>query len=490
MIFDYKYCLHFTTIACYAMILKKILTTLLITGCLQSAFSQVVLSTHNLDLKKSRDHHEILAAPEAKNRGVVVFASDKNTVTALQYTRVLYYKDSLATSRPDADEYDFMAGYSYNESGQPSAYWASADYTKIQELHFDFETKTVTDYSFALPFTDEQILSTFSENNYFYIITLPKLGSKLKLYAFYEGRYLLRLLDFSTFAFKDADNNPTTLSKLLGQYSVQKIDKAYTPLPPAAAKVKLYVSEKTIQFTFDQNPAYTQVFTVNTSTYGVTEKIIPQLVVDEGTSNSFLHNDKLYQVTLNDKELMISATNAVTGQLLKSYEATKEDTITFKNSPLLEQTGNRKSNEFKNTKKFLRKASSGDAAVSVYQTPNDIMVVTGTIRNITPTGDLILGAMMTGAVIASGVGNGDMSGMFPGNTQSIYFESLFDDNFNHKPLPQQRLAADYIGQYIAGHEKAVSMETVFKYDYYYVLGFYDVKAKKYVMVKFQDDFVE
>ena len=455
------------------------------------AFSQVVLSTHNLDLKKSRDYHEIIAAPEAKNHGVVVFASDKNTVTALQYTRVLYYKDSLATSRPDADEYQFMAGYSYNENGHPSAYWASADFTKIQELHFDFETKTVTDYNFALPFTNEEILSTFSDNNYFYILSLPKLGSKLKLYVFYEGRYLLRTLDFSAFTFKDADNHPTTLSKLLGEYTIQKVTTdSYNPLPAVAGKVKLYVSEKALQLTFDQNALYTQVFTINTTNYTVSEKIIPQVVVKEGTANSFLHDGKLYQVTLNDEELNLSAANVVTGAILKTYEAGKDDSIGFKNSPLLEQTGDRRSNEFKNTKKFLRKASLGDAALSVYKTPNDIMVVTGTIRNITPTGDIILGAMMTGAVIATGAGSGDMSGMFPGNTQTIYFESLFDDNFNHKPLPQQRLAADYIGQYMAGHEKFISLETVFHYDYYYVLGFYDAKAKKYVMVKFQDDFVE
>jgi hypothetical protein len=277
----------------------------------------------------------------------------------------------------------------------------------------------------------------------------------------------------------------------LGEYTIQKIESdSYNPLPATAGKVKLYVSEKALQLTFDQNSLYTQIFTINTTNYGVTEKIIPQLVVKEGTSNSFLHDQKLYQVSLNEEELNLSATNIHTGEVLKTYEATKEDTISFKNSPLLEQTGDRRSNEFKNTKKFLRKAASGDAALSVYLTPNDVMVVTGTIRNVTPAGDLILGAMMTGATIATGAGSGDMSGMFPGNTQTIYFESLFDDNFNHKPLPQQRLAADYIGQYIAGHEKAISLETVFPYDYYNVLGFYDAKAKKYVMVKFQDDFVE
>jgi len=473
------------------MTIKKILTTLLISCCLQSAFSQSVLSVHDHELKKSRDYHEILTAPEAKNRGLVVFASDKNTVTALQYTRVLYYKDSLATERPDADEYQFMAGYSYNESGHPSAYWASPDFKKIQELHFNFETKTVTDYNFDLPFTDEEILSTFSRNNYFYILSLPKLGSKLKLYVFYEGRYLLRSLDFSAFTFKDTDNHPTTLSKLLGDYVVQKVESGtYNPLPATAGKIKLYVSEKAIQFTFDQNPLYTQVFTINTTNYSVTEKVVRQIVIKDGTANSFLHDQKLYQVSLNDEEISLSATNIVTGEILKTYEAGKDDTIAFKNSELLEQTADRRPGEFKNTKKFLRKAAQGEAAVSVYRTPNDIMVVTGTIRNIIPTGDLVLGVALSGAAIATGVGSGDMSAMFPGNTQTVYFESLFNDSFIHKPLPQTRLAADYIGQYIAGHQKSISLETVFPYDYYYVLGFYDSKAKKYVLVKFQDDFIE
>jgi hypothetical protein len=117
------------------------------------------------------------------------------------------------------------------------------------------------------------------------------------------------------------------------------------------------------------------------------------------------------------------------------------------------------------------------------------MVVTGAVRNVTPTGDVILGVMLTGATIATGMGSGDFSGMFPGNTETSYFESLFDDNFNHKPLPQQRLAADYIGQFIGMNEKSISLETVFRYDYYYVLGYYDAKAKKYVMVRFQDDFI-
>jgi len=466
------------------MNLKNILSALLLLCCFQGIFGQSVLATHTLELKKTRDYHEITAAPEANNRGLTVFAADKNVVTALRYTRVLYYADSLAAERPDTNEYDLIAGYSYNTEGQPSAYWASSDYKKIQEVHFDFEAKTVTDYFYELPFKDEDILTSFSENNAFYIVTLPKLGSKLKLYIFNQGKYVQRTLDFSKFSFTNPDNKATSFNRLLDSYPLQKIDKGtYTPLPATVSKIKFYVTNNAIVLSLNQNPAFTQLFTIDASTYAITENIIPQIIVKDADANSFLHEQKLYQVVLNRDEIVLSRTNLDSVQDTKTLRAGAEDTIAFKNSPLLEQTDNKRDSEFKNTKRFLRRADGGSAAVSVYQTPNDLLVVTGAIRYVVPAENVAMGVAV---MAAAGI---DPYEMYPSNTQSVYFESLFDDEFNHKPLPQQRLAADYIGQFMSQNERNIALQSVFKYDYYYVLGYYDARAKKYVLVKFQDDFV-
>ncbi len=145
------------------------------------------------------------------------------------------------------------------------------------------------------------------------------------------------------------------------------------------------------------------------------------------------------------------------GAGVTAYKVGDKDTITFKNSPLLQQTDGRAGREFKNTKKFLRRANNGDAAISVYQTPNDILVVTGAIRYLVPAENVVMGFA---AMAAAGI---DPSEIFPQNTQTVYFESLFDGNFNHKQLPQQRLAADYIGQYFAENGKNISLETVFHF---------------------------
>ncbi|MFP9100376.1 hypothetical protein ACLI09_15100 [Flavobacterium sp. RHBU_24] len=469
------------------MAIKKIFTLLFITCCLQSALGQVVLSSHYLDLQKADAYHDALPAPEANNRGLVVFAADKNTVTALRYTRVLYYADSLATDRPSTADYELTAGYSYSATGQPSAYWASADFKKVQELQFDFDTKKVSDYSFEMLFKDEDILLTFSANNSFHIVTLPEKESKLYFYVFNEGRYERHTADFSDFKFDDGESSSVSFHTLLETHTLQKMEAAtYNPLPATAGKLKLFISKDALQLTFDQNPAATQIFTIEAKTYKVSEKIIPKPVLEDGDSNSFLHGNKLYHIAISKNEMALQATDLATGNVLKSYTAGINDTISFKNSALLEQTGNKSANIFKNTKKFIRRANMGTPAISVYQTPNDILVVSGAIRATAPAGEMIVGSLGTIAMAATGVG-GDAFGMFPEHTQSIYIESLFDESFNHKNLPQERLAADYIGQYMYEHEKQIALQTVFPYEYYYVLGYYNAKAKKYILLKFMDD---
>lgn len=465
------------------MNLKNILTTLLFVFFLHNGFSQSILSVHDLELKKLDSYHEIVPAPEAKSRALVVFAADRATVIALRYTSVLYYTDSLVTERPDEEDYDYIAGYSYDTNRQPSAYWVKNDFKKIQEIRFDFEKKAVSDYFYELPFKDEEIITTFSENNSFYIVALPKLGSKLKLYIFNNGRYVMRTVDFSEFNFTDADNNKASFNRLFDYYTLQKIDKGgYNPLPATVSKLKLYVTEDALTFSFNQNPLHTQLLRLDLESYAVTEKIVPQVQMEDAKSNSFLLGRHLYQVAFNRDEIALSRTHLDSLHSMRLLRAGREQVIGFKNSDLLIQMEDNRQGTFKNTKKFLRRANGGSAAISVYQTPNDLLVVAGAIRYIVPAQNAVIGVAMATAGI-------DSSELFPPDIQTVYFESLFNDDFNHKPVPQERLAADYIGQYMAQYQRVISLQTVFKYDYYYVLGYYDAKAKKYVLVRFEDDFV-
>jgi len=477
--------------------MKKIFTLALIALITVTTFAQAPVAMQRLELKKASSSHEILAAKEAQNKALTVFATDKNTLTALNYNAAVFFKDSLSTTRPDK-EYAFMAGYSYNALGQPQVYWANDDFTKIQSLGFDFSNHAVSGSVLQLPLKDETVLSTFSENNSFFILALQdeqenkkERDDFLKLYIFNDGKYTQRVLDFADFTFKDSDNKETTLVELIEEYGIQKIDVPdFTALPVTASKIKMYVLNDRMVITLDHLPALTQFITIATPAYSITERIIPQPALNKvGKSVSFYNADRLYQLKLNDEALELSATDVATGKLIKSHTATDKDSITFKNSPLVVQTGEKGGGTLKNTSKFLTRASWGEAALSVYKTPNDIMVVAGGVRSILSTGDIIMGVALTGASIASGgYGAGGVgSFMDPSRTQSVYFEGLFDENFEHRPFNPQQLAVDKISRFINNNSRSVSLQSVIPFNDYYLLGFYDEKAKLYVLVQFEDD---
>jgi hypothetical protein len=465
--------------------MKKIFTVLLIIGCFQGLIAQVVVNTHYLDLKKSKAYHEALAAKEANNSQLVVFASDKNTVTALHYNRALFYIDSLSMPRPDT-ELSFMAGYSFNANGNPQVYWANSDYTKILAQNFDFGTKALSTNAMRLPVKDQYILSIFSENNAFYILAMPEEGDKLKLYVFNDGSYHERTLDFSAFTFYDSENDITKLTDLLKEYSLQKMEgSAFNALPVAGSKIKLYVTADKMVLTLDHHPAVTQLFTIESDT--IKERLVPQFELAKvGKSNSFYFKDRLYQLKLNQQEMVLGAIDLTTGKTLQTYSARNQDTITFKNSPFLIQTGRKGASEIKDTKKFLDKAGMGMASVSVYKTPDDLMVVAGGVRNVITTGDVIMGVALSGALIMGGGGDA-LNLLDSDNIQTVYFESLFDNDFKYHPYNQGQLAIDHISQFMANNSN-VTLETVIPYNDYYLLGFYDARAKKYVLLKFQDDY--
>jgi hypothetical protein len=219
--------------------------------------------------------------------------------------------------------------------------------------------------------------------------------------------------------------------------------------------------------------------------YTVSEHLIAQeqLSSGPGESNSFYHSGTLYQLKLNEQQLSLSATDLSTEDLIQSYTATGSEDIPFKNSPLLMQITNKQPREFKNARKFLEKAGNSEPAITVYKTPDHFLITSGAIRSIASTEDVMLGII----AIGTGMSDGDVEipGFDRSNIQSFFFESLFDENFNHTTAAQTPLAADALSSFIS-ESKDISLETVTPYNDYFILGYYDSKAKSYILRKFED----
>jgi hypothetical protein len=464
--------------------MKKLYFTLFLLPVCWLGFGQTILNSHSINLKNSRDNHQILNAVNSQNQ-VFLFATDKQNTTILKYNNYLFFTDSIKTERPNKD-FDFMSGYAFDKKGNPILYWASEDFKKVLYVWYDFESNSNKTNEFNFYFKNEIILKTFTQKDNFYILSLLEDQNKLKFYIFSEGIFSEKLIDLSGYKFITEKGKQQSLDQLLRVNKLTQIDtKFLNPLFESVGNSKLYLEQNNLFLTFDSF-LQTQLLKINLDDFSISEQIFQHENSEKSTvkSNSFLYKNILYQLKTTKEELAISATNIKTEEILNKYNASIKDSISFRNSPFISQTGNQKVKFLKNSKKFLQRLNSSQIGLSVYETPSAIMVTVGGVRNVNSTGDIILGITASIALVATG--NGDDLGMFLGdsNLQTTLFEGFFNDNFQHQNTTQNQLAADLISQFL--NENKVSLANAFSFDNYFILSYYDSKNKEIVLRKFED----
>lgn len=454
--------------------MKKV-WVLLFLGSSFLTFGQIKLASHPLELKKAKEYHQIICSSDKQKENVFVFATDKEKTTILKYNPFLFFKDSMVTARPDFG-YKLMAGYSFGADENPTLYWADSNFKNILAVHYDLVSKkTATNY-LQLPLQRETVLQVFNDNNNFYILTLKKDAEALVLHLFKDGKKTQYLLDFSAFEFVNRKKEPITLSMILAVLPLEKMEtRAYNPLFKATGKSKFYVRENDILFTFDHNINETQLFQLDFKTLKLIERTIPQFPLKRlnGLSNSYYHENKIYQLTANDEELHFGYKDFETEALIKEFSATKNDSITFKNSPLYAQVLNQRPKAIKTTAKFLKQLSATDLGVTVYKTPKNLFLTIGGNQEVaqfssgfTPNdGDFVRG-----------------SNFVPLN---VYFESILDKNGNYIHAKSEPMAVDFIGQFSFENPQAV-LQNTFKHKKYFIHAYYDSKLKEFVLMKFYD----
>ncbi|HEX8269359.1 MAG TPA: hypothetical protein VF581_05665 [Flavobacterium sp.] len=449
--------------------------------------AQTKLASHKLELRKSEIHFQIMNAVDPARQDVYVFAADRETIHAHRYNSALFLTDSLSLERPER-KYELMAGYSISSDGVPEVYWSDIDMQKMMAVRYPFDKKPSSIITYDFKHATETVLGSFSGNNSFYFITISDTEPELNIYAFHDGKHEKRTIDFADYKFMDGLSGTRTLKFIVNKDPLKLIDnRVLNPLFVGTSESKMYANGNHLVLTFDQNPSLTQVFDINLDSYQMAAKSIAQpLTQNVRDGNSFVNNGKLYQVSRNNNTLVLAATDLQSGTRTKSYTMMAGQDYAFKNSPLMSQTGNLLPRQLKNTEKFLNRLAESELGVSVYKAPDYTLVTVGGVRFVPSTGSTLLGvAAGVGVVLAGGYDSPDIE-IENDRLQSIYFESLFDDNFEHRTIEQSRLAGDYIGQFLAEHDE-VSLENVFKFKDYFIMGYYDSKAKEYVMRKFVDE---
>jgi hypothetical protein len=471
---------------------RLILSIILFTNLISA---QTLLVSSPLELKKSSDFHQTLNAVNQKTNDIYAFAADKEKIHLLHYNTALFLRDTISINQP-AKQYPSILGYAF-EDNNPFLFTVSDDLQKIQQIGFDVKNKSISVKTSDFIPVNENFICSFTQNNIFYAITAPQKAENLKLYIFKNGSSLQQTIDFSGFKLSDEKAQVISFTDVLKKFPIEKLEtQSVNPLVAGIRKTKLFVEPERIILTVDTNPNVTYLFKISLNDFSITKNDIPQLSVNPLNpelpeyANSYYHSGRLYQLKFNEEKLIVSSRDIQNPDTPITYEATVNDAITFRNSPLWNQTGNRQPSEISNVKKFFRKLTSSEAGMTVYTTTNKTVLVTiGGLREITTTGNVILGVALGAGSIAAGGGT-DVIGLFDNDTaQSVYFESVFDEQSRHLDSEPEILADDYIAQFLNENDDA-TLQNVFRYKDFYILAYYDKKAKQYVLRKFMDGGVD
>ena len=449
------------------------------------SLSQTVLTSYPIDLKTQKEDCETLNAENVVTHEVFAFIASRDSLTILKYNNALFLNDKFTTTRQYTENRSLM-GYSFSEDGNPTLYWFSPADNSIIVIKYYFETKTTRALKFGLPVDEQSILAQYQKDNNFYLVLKYKEKPALTVYLFKNGMADEKFLDFSPFIFRDRKTQQKTFNQILNENPIEKMEPGeYNPLYKATAKSKLYILPNRLILTLDQGLRKTQLFDINLENSEVTEKTFLQPLGQKNarTSNSFYHENKLYQINVNANELLFDIKDYNTGESIKSFTVLRKDTIRFNNSPLLMQIEDRKPKTIKNTSNFIKELASTNAGLSVYKNQKNLFITLG------GTGSSSKTVSMNGFNMfddyfrdfpSSGYYNID-------SDYSDFFESIWTKKLELTTETHEPLASDKIFYFIDTHRE-IFIPNILKLKNYSILGYYDTIAKQYTLRKFTDGF--
>lgn len=420
-----------------------------------------------------------------------------------------YTEQSAITGKIVPRKYKSIIGYNI-EGKNYKLFYTNATNKKfaVQTLDFNTKTATVTELGFKLK--KERYVESINYNNKIHLITITKYGNDLNIYTFdNKHQHTKKTISLSSLRFPPSYRASSVYDGLIyssyGTLGFAKIENQNpNVIETTSASNKMYLLDNKLVISFDVYEKMTQILKIDLDTYEVEKEIFDQPAKSEegySKSNSYIFENKLFQITSSRAKMKFKVVDMDSKELIKEYGVTKEDTITFKNSPIIQEGGGmfpalseNRVREMEKTAKYLRKISSADLGISVYKTDDSYNVILGGTKEINTGGGAPMmmpgfGGALGGAAIASfGAVTMSFNPTFMGYnsytaTKSTYINCLFDVDFEHIEGEIQDNRYDRLNDFENGlfRPKAINVflhKNVLHYSYL------DHSTQKYTIVTF------
>lgn len=460
------------------------------------------------DLKtRNRSPWEAFAVVDDENKTFAIFLDDDKTLNGYLYSEDLQPKGKFV-SKGLPPIYTEIIGQTL-KNGQIRLFLKNENNKNFGSVLFDFEREATIETEFGFQLSDEVYLQSHSYKDKFYILTVTKRSSTLNIYTFdHDGKFGKKSFDFSDKNFGDRDNKTTRLDKLLTKYSrslrtetsVVKIEETNPNTIAIISNVcKIYDRGNKFILSIDEGILYTYLFEFTLPELTVVVKNVQKKQLpSEGTpaiNNSYLLGDKIFQITANSNKMLFTVKNLENDEILKQIELSKNDEITFKNSPIIQEgtamaSGERR--ELDETSQFLRKISAEDIGVAVMPIKKGFRITMGGNKtlNVNTHGTLAGQYAVGGTVGNSGYSTTYFNPAFTAfnsyqYNKSTRIECLFNEDFEHIDgiIPQN--VFDKIRIFTLRNPNGVA-ENVFKMNGYFIYGRYNSREDTYQLFKFSE----
>jgi hypothetical protein len=211
------------------------------------------------------------------------------------------------------------------------------------------------------------------------------------------------------------------------------------------------------------------------------------IVEKDYVDNSYLLNGKLFFVSATNESMHVIISDFYSGTRFKYFEANREDTIDFKNTPVL-QEGKvlyfNSTKELIKTKQLLRKMVNGNAAIAALNDSKGIAITLGSNQEVKQMG-------MPGYNFSSGsttyVVGGSRMGYFSTDTwtKAVRFRMQVDSNSSqHIPGDMEPSINDRIDEFSKDIKIPEHAQNLLFRDGRYIYIYYDKKKQSLVVQQF------
>lgn len=431
-----------------------------------------------------------------------IFIDDSETMNAYMYRIVNGSQQYIGKIQSERlpKWYKEIVGYTI-KGKQTRLFFRHDNGKKFETVLFDFEHKRSLISEFDFKLNKQVYIESYSKGDHLYIFTASTKENSINVYDFtHSGSSNVEQKKIDK-QFKDKLGKSQNLYSIMNGTNpsylipISKI-KQGTPvsLKLASQANKMYTSDDGVIFTLDYNKETTCSITLDYPNFDpiidtYDKPTLPEYFGYE-VGNSYLLNNTIYHIIVNSDHLKLSVSDTESKTLIKEYMLSKDESISFKNTPIIQEGGRFENYRIlESTKQFLRKLNYSDYGFVVNPSLNGYKFIVGGVVEIKNSGAPTLPGF---GGISGGIGNiSVLVSAVPAfnsynsyvRTKSTRIEGLFDSEFNHQEGEIMPNVFDRIKEH-SDTLKPIA-ECVLNYEENMLYASYNKKNKTYTIYSFE-----